>query len=1028
MIIKCKMCGGDVEFEAGATYGTCQYCGITSTIPKADDESKLNRYNRANHFRRQGEFDKAVAAYEKILEQDDTDAEAHWGAVISRFGIEYVEDPATGQRIPTCHRLQLTSILADEDYKAAVENAPDARSRALYEEEAARIAEIQRGILAISQNEKPYDVFICYKETDENGRRTHDSQWAQDVYYGLTEQGYKVFFSRITLEDKLGQEYEPYIFAALQSARVMVVIGSKPEYFNTVWVKNEWNRFLALMARDRGRLLIPCYRGMDPYDLPDELSSLQSQDMSKIGFMQDLIRGVKKVLDADRAQERPATAPRTMPAEGIAAPGVGSLMDRARLFLEDGDFDSAREYLDRVLDIDPKYAPAYAAKACVAFRLRSEEDLAETAFRYDDNPDWQKALRFADPGQKAVYEGWAAKVEERVARQIRDYAYDCAVEMAVLPGADRGKLDAELAAYRTACTRSAGKRADGSRRPDSRLKEDVFLRAVKANEPGDMPEANLKSAAAMFAAIGDDEAAERAAQCRALAEQARQKAIYLQAAEMYGKEQGNPAGLDEAARLFLSVPDYRDAKRSARICADAAESIRSGLYDDAVKAMNDAGGVSGKWKAARQLLAVTELNGYRDVIELRAQAAQRYEECMAAEQEARRQAEERQRREAEAAAAKKRNTILAVLAVVLVAAAALIVTQVIVPGNNYRNALALRKEGRYEEAVEAFTALGSYSDASTQVKETKYLQAKALQQAGRYDEAIAAFTALGSYSDAAMQITETKYLHAKALTEKGDYAGAVTVFNTIRGYKDVDSLLANDDNLAAAAAAREAKLAPYKTVGSYVSFGRYEQDNNTANGQEPIEWIVLDYDAANNRALLVSRYGLDAKPYNTSYTGVTWEYCSLRSWLNGDFLRTAFTAEEQGAILTTTVDNSKGQGYSGWSTGGGNNTQDKVFLLSYAEANKYFGVEHYNTSGATSNTRSRVRPTAYAIAQGAWTSTSYQTAEGEAAGWWWLRSPGHYQGTAAYVNHGGALSSYYVSSDDGSVRPAFWLNLDSGIF
>ena len=119
MIIKCKMCGGDILFNPGDTYGRCDSCDSVCTIPKVDDEGKLNRYNRANHFRRQCEFDKAVTAYEKILEQDETDAEAHWGAVISRFGIEYVEDPATGKRIPTCHRVQMTSILADADYKAA---------------------------------------------------------------------------------------------------------------------------------------------------------------------------------------------------------------------------------------------------------------------------------------------------------------------------------------------------------------------------------------------------------------------------------------------------------------------------------------------------------------------------------------------------------------------------------------------------------------------------------------------------------------------------------------------------------------------------------------------------------------------------------------------------------------------------------------------------------------------------------------------------------------------------------------------
>ena len=1031
MIIKCKMCGGDIEFNPGATYGTCEYCGSTSTIPRADDEGKLNRYNRANHFRRQCEFDKAVAAYEKILEQDDTDAEAHWGAVLSRFGIEYVEDPATGKRIPTCHRVQLSSILADEDYKAAVQYAPDAESRRLYEEEAARIAEIQKGILAISQNEKPYDVFICYKETDESGQRTHDSQWAQEVYYGLTEQGYKVFFSRITLEDKLGQEYEPYIFAALQSARVMVVIGSKPEYFNAVWVKNEWSRYLALMAKDRKRLLIPCYRGMDPYDLPDELSSLQSQDMSKIGFMQDLLRGIRKVLETEKKPEQTRVARQVVQTTALdaAAPGVASLMQRACLFLEDGDFNSAAEYLDRVLDIDPKYVPAYAAKVCVAVGIRKEAGLADTTFQYEDNPDWQKALRFADPQQKAVYEGYAAKVKKRVTRQIRDYAWDCAVEMAVLPSADRGKLDAELAAYRDSCTRSAGKRADGSRRADSQMKENTFNQAVKSNEPGDVSESALKTAAAMFDAIGDTEAKERAKQCLQLAEQARQKAIYLAAASIRDSEQNRPSGLEEAARKFLTVPDYKDAKMKAQACVDKAEAIRTGLYDAAVRAMNEAGEESNKWETAKKKLAETELNSYRDVEQLRTKAAKRYEECVAAEQEARRQAEERLRRLAEAAAAKrKRNKFLGVMAALLVIAAVLVVTLVIIPGNNYRNAVALQQAGKYEEAIAAFEALNGYGDSATQIEACRegiqqrdYPAAVALQQAGKYEEAIAAFEALNGYSDSATQITETKYLKAKDLTTKGDYAGAATILIGMKGYKDADSLLGNDDNLAAAAAAVIAARDAKYSVGNYVTFGHYPQ-TGAGNDNTEIEWLVLARDG--NKALLLSRYGLDAKPYNTEETSITWENCTLRTWLNGTFLNKAFTAQEQAGILLTNVDNSSGQGYSGFRSSGGNNTLDKVFLLSYTEANKYLGVTRNNSN----NTESRVAPTAYALKQGAYTNNNYMTGDGMEAGWWWLRSPDSTQISAAYVTPDGFLFGHKVSLVDGCVRPALWINLESDIF
>ena len=140
----------------------------------------------------------------------------------------------------------------------------------VYKSEAEYIDKVQKGILEISNKEKPFDVFICYKETDDMGRRTPDSVLAQDLYYGLVKEGFKVFFSRITLESKLGTEYEPYIFAALNSAKAMVVVGTKPEYFNAVWVRNEWSRYLMLMQDDRSRTLIPAYKDMDPYDLPDD--------------------------------------------------------------------------------------------------------------------------------------------------------------------------------------------------------------------------------------------------------------------------------------------------------------------------------------------------------------------------------------------------------------------------------------------------------------------------------------------------------------------------------------------------------------------------------------------------------------------------------------------------------------------------------------------------------------------------------------------------------------------------------------
>ncbi len=299
-VLKCPVCGGELDVNADLSLGVCKFCDSIITIPKELDR-KGNLYNRAIFLRQNNEFDKALAIYEEILKEDNSDADAHWGLVLSKFGIEYVLDPKTQERIPTCHRTQKQSILSDPDYLAAIENS-DIEVQRVIENEAKRINEIQTKILEISEKEEPYDIFICYKETDETGNRTEDSTLAQELYYELKKKGYRIFFARKSLESKLGTEYEPIIFAALNSAKVMIVLGTKAENFNAVWVRNEWSRFLH-MSKDSHKTIIPAYRGMSPYELPAELSALQSQDMSKIGFMQDLTDGIERCMRGEASKE-----------------------------------------------------------------------------------------------------------------------------------------------------------------------------------------------------------------------------------------------------------------------------------------------------------------------------------------------------------------------------------------------------------------------------------------------------------------------------------------------------------------------------------------------------------------------------------------------------------------------------------------------------------------------------------------------------------------------------------------------------
>jgi tetratricopeptide (TPR) repeat protein len=242
-----------------------------------------------------------------------------------------------------------------------------------------------------------------------------------------------VFFSRITLVDKLGTAYEPYIFSALNSAKVMLVVGTKPEHLNSVWVKNEWSRFLALMKKDKSKVLIPCYQDMDAYDLPEQLSYLQSQDMSKIGFLQDLIRGVQKVLDAGKE------VPKAQAASGdaVVAPGVASLYKRMTLFLENEEWKQADEYAERILDIDPEFAPAYVGKLCVELKAEAEDMLTERillnskeeASWIDSNRNYKNAIRFADDAYRARVEGYRnAAVYAKASELMENESYGKASE------------------------------------------------------------------------------------------------------------------------------------------------------------------------------------------------------------------------------------------------------------------------------------------------------------------------------------------------------------------------------------------------------------------------------------------------------------------------------------------------------------------------------------------------------------------------------------------------------------------------
>ena len=334
--LNCDKCGGEVIFKPGSLLGTCLYCKSTVIIPKELVQNE-QLYNRATSLRLHKQFDKAIEIYEKLLEQNNMDADAHWGMVLSRYGIEYVEDPVTGERLPTMHRTVEESVFTDPDYQEALRYA-DPMIKPVIEADARQIEDIRRKVLGIAQNEIPYDIFICYKESEDNDtssipERTQASVLAQEIYSRISQK-YKVFFSRITLADRIGEEYEPIIYAALRNAKVMLVVGTEAEQFQAVWVRNEWSRFLWMRKQDQEKTIIPVFQNMSAEDLPKELSQFQAQDMSRIGAMQDLCSGIDRLMLSTGSKQGNRSS-------GVYENDLERLADKAVIYMKLGNMEKA---------------------------------------------------------------------------------------------------------------------------------------------------------------------------------------------------------------------------------------------------------------------------------------------------------------------------------------------------------------------------------------------------------------------------------------------------------------------------------------------------------------------------------------------------------------------------------------------------------------------------------------------------------------------------------------------------------------
>ena len=381
--LKCKMCGSNLEIEDSITVCKCEKCGTSQTVPDIEDDKELKLFERAGRLRFNCDFDKAAGIYNTITDSYPEEAEGYWGLILCKYGIEYADD-ASGKKVPVCHRTSYDSIMDDEDFELVMENS-DSESRAIYREEAKIIEENRKEYIQIAESEQPYDIYISYRAKDDNGDKTAVSEIAEHLYNKLTSAGYRVFLSEAALKGKERSDCEPYIYSALNSANVMLALGTSYDDYNDVWVKNEWNRYLEIAVKNKNKCLIPCYKDVDEYDVPKEFAGLNVCQLGNDDTFNNIIAEIANVVKPESVNQ---PAPQTEPAEEIELEeieiiepvDINKLLDEGFAAIADKNWKEANKLFFQVLDEEPDNSKAYWGQLLVQQECTNAREMADNLY------------------------------------------------------------------------------------------------------------------------------------------------------------------------------------------------------------------------------------------------------------------------------------------------------------------------------------------------------------------------------------------------------------------------------------------------------------------------------------------------------------------------------------------------------------------------------------------------------------------------------------------------------------------------
>lgn len=986
-VINCKICGSPLPSEDEVTT-VCEHCGTLLTLPELNSSRQINFYNRANHFRRGNEYDKAMRIFDMLIGENDTGAEAYWSKVLCRYGIVYAQSDSE-QWSPCIQRLQSGSVSEDSDYQAAMERA-DQQQKPLYEAEAALIEEIRSKMLEMSMRTAPCDVVVCCKGETEDDERICGFLLAQKLYHQLVQEGDQAFFASDLLMNEQPFNGEPQLYAALNNAKVMVVLGTKPEDFQNVWVKNQWSRFLSQIGDRTDKVLIPVCLDMDPYDLPEEFSGLEVQQLSELEEMYTLVCAIRKGTARDAAVNCTDDDASAVDYEST----VSLLQYKAAMALME-----AGNYVD----------------AYEEFRnLKSYQDSNEKAKLLYRKSRWEK-LKMAQPGD-IVFFGRYAQEDFNQADEIAWYVLEIQEGKMLLIAKDGldclpymesgGSADWNSSTLRTWLNTVFLRRAFSDLEQKTLCSSTV---TADTNPYFDTPPGDETQDFVFLLSIAE---AKRFLQTDGL---------NVCVPTAYAKNRGTVRiSDDDSSWWWLRSPGY-------------GPNVAAYVYGNTVCALGV--DVSCSVGAVRPVVRM-DLNALDSLLEADVQGDvednyvnYEYEKIKSAKPgDTIFFGSYQQSADLSVGKEKIEWRVLDVKRGRL-----LVMSKYGLDSKPYHSSFedvtwqksTLRKWLNHHFLNESFSEAEKLMIPTVTVSmdQNLYLHTRSVTstrdkvfllsstEANKYRE----FTFLqqclptqyvmndneefkdvskcwwwlrspGNYQNYASYVSNIGYINRSGNFVSGDY-GIVRPAMWIDANAINESVSKAKQEIVIAYNKRsiEANTVSIKAAkpGDTIFFGCSKQDNNK------IEWQVLD--VKDGKALIFSKYSLANHAYHAKWEQITWEKCTLRRWLNRDFLDNTFSYDEK-ALITTTEE----PGYCNVLYGTKYDaTQDHVFLLSIDEVEKYWD---------TLRTSDHARKTC----------------------WWWLRSPGYDLGSAAYVRFNGeiAKAGSRVSDISGAVCPAMWIKFE----